>query len=47
MLKAIRSQLHFLRPFYALDSTHTRSQYNFTLLIAVGIDTEDHILPFA
>ena len=47
MLGAIRSRIHFLRPFYALDGTHTRSQYNLTLLIAVGIDTEDCILPFA
>ena len=47
MLGSIRSRLHFLRPFYALDGTHTRSQYNLTLLIAVGIDAEDRILPFA
>jgi hypothetical protein len=47
MLGSIRSRIHFLRPFYALDGTHTRSQYNLTLLIAVGIDAEDRILPFA
>jgi hypothetical protein len=47
MLGSIRSQIHLLRPFYALDGTHTRSQYNLTLLIAVGIDAEDRILPFA
>src|SRR5258705_13745454 len=36
------------RPFRSLlDGTHTRSQYNLTLLIAVGIDAEDRILPFA
>src|SRR3981189_1293327 len=46
MLGLIRSRIHFLRPFYALDGTHTRSQYNLTLLIAVGIDAEDRILPF-
>ena len=44
---SIRSRIRFLRPFYALDGTHTRSQYNLTLLIAVGIDAEDRILPFA
>jgi hypothetical protein len=47
MLGSIRSRIQCLRPFYALDGTHTRSQYNLTLLIAVGIDAEDHILPFA
>jgi MULE transposase domain/SWIM zinc finger len=47
MLGSIRSRLKTLRPFYALDGTHTRSQYNLTLLIAVGIDAEDHILPLA
>jgi transposase-like protein len=36
-----------LRPFFALDGTHTRSRYNLTLLIAVGIDAEDHVLPLA
>jgi hypothetical protein len=47
MLGSIRSRIHFLRPFYALDGTHTRSRYNLTLLIAVGIDSEDRVLPFA
>jgi hypothetical protein len=47
MLGSIRSRIHLLRPFYALDGTHTRSQYNLILLIAVGIDAEDRILPFA
>jgi hypothetical protein len=47
VLGSIRSQIHYLQPFYTLDSTHTRSQYNLTLLIAVGIDTEDCILPIA
>jgi hypothetical protein len=47
MLGSIRSRIQYLRPFYALDGTYTRSQYNLTLLIAVGIDTEDYILPFA
>ena len=47
MLGSIRSKIRLLRPFYALDGTHTRSQYNLTLLIAVGIDAENHILPLA
>ena len=47
MLGSIRSRIHFLQPFYAFDSIYTQSQYNLTLLIAVGIDTEDRILPFA
>jgi hypothetical protein len=41
------SMLYTLRTFYTLDSTHTRSRYNLTLLIAIGINTEDRILPLA
>lgn len=47
MIGPIRATLHNIRPFYALDGTHTRSRYNLTLLIIVGIDTEDHVLPLA
>jgi hypothetical protein len=47
MIGSVRSTLNTLRPFYALDGTHTRSRYNLTLLIAVGIDAEDQILPLA
>jgi hypothetical protein len=47
MIGEIRTPLPTLRPFYALDGTHTRSQYNLTLLVAVGIDAEDRILPLA
>jgi hypothetical protein len=47
MIGAIRAHLPTLRPFYALYGTHTRSQYNITLLIAVGLDAEDRILPSA
>ena len=47
MLGSIRSRICYLRPFYALDGTHARSEYNLTLLITVRIDTESHILPFA
>jgi hypothetical protein len=47
MLGSIRATLGTLRPFYALDGTHTRSRYNLTLLLAVGIDAEDRIIPLA
>jgi hypothetical protein len=47
MLGSIRSTLGTLRPFYALDGTHTRSRYNLTLLLAVGIDAKDRVLPLA
>ena len=47
MLGPIRAFLHTIRPFYALDGTHTRSRYNLTLLIAVGLDGEDRVLPLA
>jgi hypothetical protein len=47
MLGSTRATVHTLRPFYALDGTHTRSRYNITLLLAVGIDAEDHVLPLA
>ena len=47
MFGAIRATLSCLRPFYALDGTHTRSRYNLTLLLAVGIDAEDHVYPLA
>jgi hypothetical protein len=46
-IREIRTSLPTLRPFYALYGTHTRSRYNLTLLIAVGINTEDRILPLA
>jgi hypothetical protein len=47
MIGSIRTTFQSLRPFYALDGTHTRSRYNLTLLIAVGIDAEDRVLPVA
>ena len=47
MLGSIRAMLSTLWPFYALDGTNTRSRYNHTLLIAVGIDAEGRILPLA
>jgi hypothetical protein len=47
MIREIQTALPTLRPFYALDGTHTRSRYNLTLLIAVRIDAEDRILLLA
>jgi hypothetical protein len=47
MLGSIRAILSTLQSFYALDSTYTRSRYNLMLLIAVGIDAGDRILPLA
>ena len=47
MFGAVRAILSCLRPFYALDSIHTRSRYNLTLLLAVRIDTEDRVYPLA
>ena len=45
MIGEIRTILPTLRPFYALDGTHTRSRYNPILFIAVIIDVQDRILP--
>ena len=45
--RQVRSEFSVFRPFYAFDGTHTRSRYNLTLLIAVGIDGEDRIVPLA
>ena len=47
MLGAVRATLSYIQPFYAFDRTHTRSRYNLTLLLAVGIDAEDHVYPLA
>jgi transposase-like protein len=47
MVGSIRSRIKKIRPFYGLDGTHSRSRYNLTLLIAVGIDAEEHVLPLA
>ena len=46
-LQSLKVVIVCLRPFYAFDSTHTRSKYNLTLLIAVSIDREGHVLPLA
>jgi MULE transposase domain/MuDR family transposase len=36
-----------LRPFTAIDGTHTKSQYRMMLLVACGIDANDHVVPLA
>jgi hypothetical protein len=47
MFGPVRATLSCLQPFYALDGIYTRSRYNLTLLLAVGIDAEDRVHPFA
>jgi hypothetical protein len=47
ILGLIRSTLRTVRPIYAVDSTHTRSRYHFTLLFVVGMNAEDRMLPSA
>jgi hypothetical protein len=36
-----------LRPFTAIDGTHTMLQYRMMLLVACGIDENDHVVPLA
>ena len=36
-----------LRPFTAVDGTHTKSRYRMMLLIACGIDANDQVVPLA
>jgi hypothetical protein len=36
-----------LRPFTAIDGTHTKSQYRMMLLVACGIDANNHVVPLA
>jgi hypothetical protein len=37
----------YIRPFTAIDGTHTKSRYRMMLLIACGIDANDHVIPLA
>jgi transposase-like protein len=37
----------WLRPFVGLDGAITKSQFRMQLLIAVGIDANDEVLPLA
>lgn len=36
-----------IRPFTAVDGTHTKSRYRMMLLIACGIDANDQVIPLA
>jgi hypothetical protein len=43
----LRKATRYLRNFYAIDGTHTKSQYRMMLLICCGIDANDRVLPIA
>ena len=43
----LRHAFKFLRHFIGLDGTHTSSKFRMQLLIAGGIDANNHILPLA
>jgi len=47
VLGSLINAIQYLRQFFAFDGTHIRTKYNLTLLIAVGIDGEGHVLPLA
>jgi hypothetical protein len=36
-----------IKEFVALDSSHTRSKFRMMLMIAVGIDANDNVLPLS
>jgi hypothetical protein len=36
-----------IRPFTAIDGTYTKSRYRMMLLIAYGINVNDHVIPLA
>lgn len=43
----LRKSGQFLRPFTAIDGTHTKSKYRMILLVACGIDANEHVIPLA
>jgi hypothetical protein len=43
----LRKAGKYLSPFTAIDGTHTKSQYRMMLLVACGIDANDHVVPLA
>src|ERR1700679_1045279 len=43
----LRNSGQFLRPFTAIDGTHTKSNYRMILLVACGIDANEHVIPLA
>jgi hypothetical protein len=44
---AMKQAFQWLRPFIALDACHTRSKFRMMLMIAVGIDANDNVLPLS
>ncbi len=44
---AIKKAFRWLRKFVAIDACHTRSKFRIILIIAVGIDTNDNVLPLS
>ena len=43
----LRAAGRCIRPFTAIDGTHTKSRYRMMLLIACGIDANDQVIPLA
>jgi hypothetical protein len=41
----LRKAGKYLRPFTAINGTHTKSQYRIMLLVACGIDANDYVVP--
>jgi hypothetical protein len=46
-LGACRHAISQLRQFFAIDGTYTRSKFRMILLILVGIDANNHVIPLA
>ena len=44
---SLRHSIKFLRPFKAIDGTYTKSKYRMILLVACGIDANDHVVLLA
>jgi len=44
---SLRYSIKFLRLFTAINSTYTKSKYRIILLVACGIDANDHVVPLA
>jgi hypothetical protein len=44
---ATRSACIQMRRFYDIDACHIKSQFSMMLMVAVGIDANDNILPLA
>ena len=46
-LAALKQAFQWIRKFVALDACHTRSKFRIMLMIAVGIDANDNVLPLS